>query len=79
VEFTEAPVKRRGDSLKLCQRRFRLETAVVHWHRLAGEVRESPSLEVFQRCTDVALRDVGSGHVGVSWGWAGCAERAFPT
>jgi len=29
-------------------------------------VVESPSLEVFQNCGDVALRDVVSGH---GWGW----------
>jgi len=28
---------------------------------------ESPSLEVFQSCVDVALRDMVSGHVGVGW------------
>jgi len=28
----------------------------------------SPSMEVFQNCGDVALRDVGSGHGGVGWG-----------
>lgn len=33
MEFTEAPIKRRGDGLKLFQRRFGLETAVMHWHR----------------------------------------------
>jgi len=27
------------------------------------------SPEVFQSCGDVALRDVGSGHGGLGWGW----------
>ena len=31
--------------------------------------RGSLSLEVLQNCGDVALRDAGSGHGGVGWGW----------
>lgn len=45
----------RGD---LLARPLLVVEATMHWNRQPGEVMKSPSLEVFEKCVDVALGDV---------------------
>ena len=62
----------RGNGLKLHQQRgsgwilgkVSIRKVVRHWHRLPREVVESPSLEVFKKRGDTALRVMVSGHGG---------------
>lgn len=59
-------LKTQGNNIKLSKGRFILdigeiffiERVIKHWNRLPRKVVESPSLEVFKRCVDMALRDI---------------------
>lgn len=40
------------------KKNFFMERLVKHWNQLPRKVAESPSLEIVNRCVDMALRDV---------------------
>ena len=48
------------------RKKFFFERVIMQWHRLPREVVESPSLEMYKKLVDVALRDMAGGTVVMS-------------
>jgi len=46
------------------RKNFFSEIVMRHWNRLHRDVVQSLSMEVFNNCVDVAVRDVVNGHDG---------------
>ena len=57
----------RGGSGWIIRKNFFSEAVVQYWNRLHREVVESPTLEVFRKCGDMALRNMVSGHGRDGW------------
>lgn len=66
-----AQVKHLGPQLHDVRKKLFSEGMVMHWNRLPREVAESPSLELFKKRGDVALRGVVSEQYWWEWadGW----------
>ena len=61
----------RSNGLSLCQEgsgcilgKIYSQKVVMHWNRLPTDVVESPSLKVYKKHGDMAVRDMVSGHDG---------------
>lgn len=69
----------RGNSLKLHQRKSRLDTREIfytkrvdkHWNTLSREVVESPSQEILKRHLGMVLRDIVQWWTWQCWGNVG--------
>ncbi|KAK4831189.1 hypothetical protein QYF61_015921 [Mycteria americana] len=55
--YTKGQCMNARESIQI-RKNFFTKRVVKHWNRLPREVVESPSLEVFKRRVDVALRDM---------------------